>query len=378
MLGRAELIDDAGAVVRSLAGRDPRTLGAGGTAARRRPGGRSAPTPRAGPAGGSPTRADTSPAWRRTDGPVEAADDRPSRRGSRRPAAVARAQLPAPSAYPPSTRGIEVRDDLLMLLDDGGQVCWRSARCSMRSGQAPRSTGCVRSGPIGRACDPGSTCSTPTRCSGFGGPPWREATRSTHPGNVLVSLRHQNCIAVLNWDDGRLVWAWGAGPVARPARRPGAGQRGHPRLRQRHGPGLVPRARDRPAGGEHRLGVPRAGSRPDFYTLSKGSNQRLPNGNTLVANSDQRRSVRGHRGRAKSSGSIATPHIDDRGSRAAIVRVTRHGSRVRRAAFGSRRIDSWLADQDQVLLDRAADLDLAVRLDEDVDLGAHRHLRPSR
>ena len=57
--------------------------------------------------------------------------------------------------------------------------------------------------------------------------------------------------------------------------------------------------------------------------MSKGSNQRLPNGNTLIANSDP-----GEIFEVTPEGEkvweFRTPHQDEQGHRAAIVRATRY------------------------------------------------------
>jgi len=108
------------------------------------------------------------------------------------------------------------------------------------------------------------------------------------PGNLLVCFRNVNQIVVLDQDTYRPLWAWGEGELQWP-----------------HLPTMLPDGRilifDN--------GVKRMSSRlleldplsgeivweyaaatpEDFYTPGRGAAQRLPNGNTLVSESDQGR-----------------------------------------------------------------------------------------
>jgi len=105
-------------------------------------------------------------------------------------------------------------------------------------------------------------------------------------GNLLVCFRNVNQIAVLKKDSYRVLWAWGQGQLEWP-----------------HHPTLLPdghilvfdngvrRQRSRvlelePATGailwEYQAPLPE-----DFYSQARGSAQRLPNGNTLICESDK-------------------------------------------------------------------------------------------
>ena len=105
------------------------------------------------------------------------------------------------------------------------------------------------------------------------------------PANVLVSMRHQSLIAIVNWDRKELVWSWGPGE-----------------LRRQHEATWLPDGNvllfDN--GDEHRrrsriLKVdPRqdrvvwqwsAPHPEDFYSRGQGTAQALPNGDVLVADS---------------------------------------------------------------------------------------------
>jgi hypothetical protein len=105
------------------------------------------------------------------------------------------------------------------------------------------------------------------------------------PGNVLVSIRHQDTIAIFDLDRQRVVWSWGQGVISGP----------HDATLLENGNILLfdnglsrnwsrvieldPRNRE--IVWEYRATPPAS-----FYTRSRGSNQRLPDGNTLIANSD--------------------------------------------------------------------------------------------
>jgi len=154
----------------------------------------------------------------------------------------------------------------------------------------------------------------------------RPELASRHPlferDNVLVSFRHQNAVAVLDWTDRQLIWAWGRGELLGPHDAQvldngnllifdnGLG-RGWSRvievdpLRRK----IVWQFRADPA--------------ESFYTGSKGSAQRLANGNTLIADSDRGRAFEVTR-----DGDVVwdffTPHETEPGQRAAIVRAVRH------------------------------------------------------
>jgi hypothetical protein len=103
-------------------------------------------------------------------------------------------------------------------------------------------------------------------------------------GNVLVCLRHQDSIAILEWESGDLLWAWGAGEVLGPHDAQvledgnillfdnGLG-RGWSRVIE-----LDPLQRE--IVWDYRAEEPAS-----FYTKSRGAAQRLPNGNTLISNS---------------------------------------------------------------------------------------------
>jgi hypothetical protein len=142
------------------------------------------------------------------------------------------------------------------------------------------------------------------------------------PGKVLVSFRHQDTIAIFDWKTKKLVWAWGQGEVS--------GQhdatvlengnllvfdngidRGYSRVIE-----LDPLRRE--IVWEYRAPNP-----SDFFSLRKGSSQRLANGNTLIANSDSGEALE-----VTPGGEIVwrflNPNADAEGHRATIVRIKRY------------------------------------------------------
>jgi outer membrane protein assembly factor BamB len=115
-----------------------------------------------------------------------------------------------------------------------------------------------------------------------------DRNRIYEAGNIIVSIRHQNTVAVFDWDKKELLWEWGRGHIS--------GQ--HDAQVLANGNFLI-----------FDNGIGRDWSRvieldpmtkrivweysaPDkkmFYTLGRGANQRLPNGNTLITQSDSGR-----------------------------------------------------------------------------------------
>lgn len=139
---------------------------------------------------------------------------------------------------------------------------------------------------------------------------------------VLVSFRNQDRIAVFDWARRELVWVWGDGELS--------GQHDAQYLPSGNilvfDNGLASRASRvielDPSRGEivwqYRSPVP-----GEFYTLSKGGAQRLPNGNTLIAHSDS-----GHAFEVTPEGQkvweFFCPHRNQQGQRATIVRAKRY------------------------------------------------------
>jgi len=140
--------------------------------------------------------------------------------------------------------------------------------------------------------------------------------------NLLVCIRHQDAVAIFDWANRRLVWSWGPGEISGP-----------------HDATVLPNGNillyDNGLGRDWSRVVEldplarkivweyRAPRPHDFYSASRGSNQRLPNGNTLISESD-----RGRAFEVTAAGEIVweffTPHANKEGRRMTIVRIKRY------------------------------------------------------
>lgn len=137
--------------------------------------------------------------------------------------------------------------------------------------------------------------------------------------NILVCFRHQNRIAVFNWRRNVFVWAWGQDELRGP----------HDAQVLENGHILV---FDNGLGREYSRAIELDPTSGDIvwqyeadpptrlYTESKGSVQRLPNGNTLLAESDK-----GYAFEITPDGDVVweflNPYRTDRGDRAALARI---------------------------------------------------------
>ncbi|MFH1843353.1 MAG: arylsulfotransferase family protein [bacterium] len=142
------------------------------------------------------------------------------------------------------------------------------------------------------------------------------------PANVLVCFRHQNRVALFNWRERQVVWSWGHDELYGP----------HDAQLLASGNLLVfdnglSEQRSRIVEMDPRTGkvVWQYVATPpgSFYTLSKGSAQRLPNGNTLAAESDKGRALEVTPAGEK-VWEFVCPHFVDQGNRAAIVHIKRY------------------------------------------------------
>lgn len=215
---------------------------------------------------------------------------------------------------------VPTRDDYLTLLNADGTV---SAAHSMLAA-VRRSAKVFRLKRVGPSV--------------LGGPPWvdvfhsnsvewlhREHLVGRHPlydlGNILVCFRHQDRIAVFNWERNEVVWAWGEEELSGPHDAQVL-ENGHILVFDNGlGRGASRVLEIDPLAGQI---VWRYQAQPatSFYTASKGSAQRLPNGNTLIAESDKGRAFE-----VTPAGEVVwefvSPHRVKGSERAAIVRMRR-------------------------------------------------------
>lgn len=149
--------------------------------------------------------------------------------------------------------------------------------------------------------------------------------------NVVVTIRHQDLVAVIDWDAKKVVWAWGQGELSGPHDAVvlpsgnflvfdnGLGRRWSRVVE------LDPKTRE--IVWEYRASEPET-----FYTQTRGANQRLANGNTLIAQSDSGRAFE-----VTPAGEIVweflNPNLSE-GKRGALVRMRRIDTAL---------VDGWLA-----------------------------------
>jgi hypothetical protein len=141
------------------------------------------------------------------------------------------------------------------------------------------------------------------------------------PGNILFCSRHQDSIAVLDWRTGKIIWAWGSGELLAP----------HDAQFLPDGNILIfdnglgrdwSRIVELDPVSETIVWEYRAPDPEDFYSFTKGSCQRMPNGNTLIADSDHGRIFEVTRD-GETVWEYVSPHETEPGRRAAIVRARR-------------------------------------------------------
>lgn len=183
--------------------------------------------------------------------------------------------------------GIDIRDDYLTLLSPTGERL--EARSMLDA--------------IGRSGDVFKLEVLPQHQSSLGGEPYmdifhtnavqtqRDPTLAARNpfyavGNVLVCFRHQDRIAMYDWQADKWIWSWGADELDGPHDAQvlpsgnilvfdnGFRRRNYSRVIE-----LDPLQKK--IVWEYKADPPQ-----DFFTRSKGSAQRLPNGNTLIAESD--------------------------------------------------------------------------------------------
>jgi len=154
------------------------------------------------------------------------------------------------------------------------------------------------------------------------------------PANVLVSVRNQDSIVVVNFATRRLIWAWGRGEIMGP-HDAGLLENGNILLFD-NGLGrgwsrvieLDPRT-------EKIVWDYRAPDLEKFYTRSHGAAQRLPNGNTLITES-----TRGRAFEVTPRGEIVwkyySPYLNKKGRRATITRLYRYESGFVESILGTR------------------------------------------
>ena len=139
--------------------------------------------------------------------------------------------------------------------------------------------------------------------------------------NILVCSRNQDCVAVFNWTRNEVVWSWGQDELIGPHDAQVL-ENGHILLFDNGmGRGYSRAVEMDPLTGEI-VWEYKANPVWDFNSFSRGSVQRLPNGNTLLAESDTGRAFE-----VTPTGEIVwefiCPHETKQKERATIVRMKR-------------------------------------------------------
>lgn len=141
-------------------------------------------------------------------------------------------------------------------------------------------------------------------------------------GNIIVCFRYQNSVAIFDWDKQEVVWTWGQEDIIQPHDAvildsgnilifDNGVKRGWSRVVE-----LDPLNRE--IVWEYKAPKPRS-----FYTGARGANQRLPNGNTLISESNKGRAFE-----VTPEGDIVweyfVPHLNLKGHRQVIIRLYRY------------------------------------------------------
>ena len=108
------------------------------------------------------------------------------------------------------------------------------------------------------------------------------------PGNVIFSMRHVDTIGVIDKESGKIVWAWGPGTIEK-QHQPTMLENGHLLIYDNGSETGRTRVIELDPLTETIVWEYVADPPESFFSSARGSNQRLPNGNTLIADSDNGR-----------------------------------------------------------------------------------------
>ena len=152
------------------------------------------------------------------------------------------------------------------------------------------------------------------------------ALAAKHPiyeiGNVLVSSRRQDTVFVFDLEQKRAVWAWGRGELDGPHDATvldngnflifdNGWHRGESRVVE-----VNPLTREI-------VWEFRGGGDMEFFSKSRGSAQRLPNGHTLIGNSNSGQAIEVDAG-GRALWEFNNPVVNAEGHRGAIIRMRRY------------------------------------------------------
>lgn len=140
--------------------------------------------------------------------------------------------------------------------------------------------------------------------------------------NILVCIRHQDTIAMISRKSGKAIWTWGQGEISGPHDATVLND-GHILLFDNGLGRDWSRVIELDPVTKKIIWEYKAEKPTDFYTKSRGSSQRLSNGNTLIAESE-----RGHAFEVTPEGEIVwdyySPFTDEQGERSTLGRIRRY------------------------------------------------------
>jgi hypothetical protein len=142
-------------------------------------------------------------------------------------------------------------------------------------------------------------------------------------GGLLVTFRHRNTVALLEWSSRRIVWSYGQGELEGPH----DAQLVAPDVLLVFDNGVKRKASRvlelAPTRKAILWSYPTSPSSPPFFTVTRGTVQRLANGNTLITVSDD-----GHAFEVTRAGELVwelfNPHFDAQGRRSTFEQVRRY------------------------------------------------------
>ena len=141
-------------------------------------------------------------------------------------------------------------------------------------------------------------------------------------GNVLICMRHQDSIAIVNMELQQVVWTWGQGELSAP-HDANVLDSGHILIFDNGLSRNWSRVIELDPVTQKIVWQYKGPNLKEFYTAARGSNQRMSNGNTLITESD-----RAHVFEVTSDGKIVweyySPDLGEDGKRATIVRMKRY------------------------------------------------------
>ncbi len=222
---------------------------------------------------------------------------------------------------PAADRNIPVRDDQVTILDPQGNPVQSLSLFDTLS-QAPGIFPLYRVNPNRAAGPPWIDLFHCNSIEWMRRPDLAKKSPLYAPTNVLVCFRHQDRIAIVNWETKKVLWAWGFGIVSAPHDAQVLDD-GHILLFDNGIARGWSRALEMDPLTNQIVWQYKAPNPRDLYSVSRGAAQRLPNGNTLITDSDHGAAIE-----VTPAGDVVWrynyPGRNERGHRETIVRTKRY------------------------------------------------------